>query len=212
MMRWVVLALAVGARAQVGVPLKPAAGAKPIAVRDKRYGVRFEVPAGWTFGRKDHQVSTFHLDARSAARKAELRGVASMDFNPFPASTFSGGLFYFSVLRHANDNSCARQAHGAARDLVDVGGMSFRHGHDETREACVVLRDEVYTAYRRGSCYRFDLVVTTFCGETVGVREMTEDELSSVREGLGGILDSVVLDWGGRGGGKVEVGGRRVSP
>ena len=137
--------------AQVVVPEAPPSSAKGGAFRDGRFGVRFGVPEGWTLARKDGQVSTFHLDARSASPRAQLRGVLAIQFNPYPYSTFSGALVYFSVQPHSTDEECARQATGFAdagnatakvdtdkqpvetrmRDVQDIGGMSFAHGHDE---------------------------------------------------------------------------------
>src|ERR1700744_4799790 len=121
------------ALAQIAVPAEPAAAARPVAFHDAKYRVRFVVPAGWSFDRKDHLVSTFHVDARTAGPKALMRGVAAMNFNPFPESTFSGTWFYFSVQPHTNDGECARQASrvGAAHGAEEIGGMEFRHGHEE---------------------------------------------------------------------------------
>ena len=186
------------ARAQVLVPSEAPVTAKPTAFHDARYGVGFEVPAGWSFGRKDHQVSTFHIDARSAPRKSQLRGVASILFNPFPTSTFSGAWFYFSVEPHSNDRECARQASrsvGPERSLEDIGGMDFVHGHEESGRTCTELRDDTYTAYRKGACYRFDLTVTTFCAISSGAREISAQQLEDIQGRMDGILESVVLDW-----------------
>ena len=186
------------ARAQISVPAEASANAKPTEFHDSRYGVGFEVPAGWSFGRRDHQVSTFHIDAHSAPRKAQLRGVASILFNPFPSSTFSGAWFYFSVEPHSNDRECAGQASrsvGAEQSLEDIGGMDFVHGHEESGRTCVELRDDTYTAYRKGACYRFDLTVTTFCAISSGAQEMSGQQLEDIQGRLDGILESVVLDW-----------------
>jgi hypothetical protein len=211
-----VLLLGAGvARAQIVVPSEAPVKAKATTFHDSRYGVRFEVPAGWSFGRKDRQVSTFHVDARSASKKAEMRGVASILFNPFPYSTFSGAWFYFSVARHSNDGDCARQASvgaGEPRDVLNIGGMDFRHGHDEQGKMCVESRDEVYTAYRKGACYRFDLTVGTFCSISSGAREMSEGQLADIDGRMKGILQSVVLDWAPVEGSKGGASGRRKLP
>jgi len=185
------------AGAQIAVPAEAPAGAKPVIFHDAKYGVRFVVPAGWSFDRKDHLVSTFHVDARSAGPKARMRGVAAMNFNPYPESTFSGAWFYFSVQPHTNDGECARQAaHArAAHDTEEIGGMDFRHGHEERGGMCVESRNDVYTAYHRGSCYRFDLDVRTFCAISSGAREVDERQLEAIHMRLDGILKTVVFDW-----------------
>src|SRR5579875_2609973 len=103
---------AIVASAQVSVPAAPPANAKGHDFRDSHYGVRFRIPQGWELSRKDGQLSTFHLDARTASRKAQMRSVAAIQFNPYPLSTFSGALFYYSVEPHSTDVECARQATG----------------------------------------------------------------------------------------------------
>jgi len=200
--------------AQVGVPTATPAKDSVRNFRDSRYGVRFHVPPGWNFTTKDRQISTFRLDARSAHSSSEMRAVASLDFNPFPLSTLSGALFYYSVQRHATDRECERQATGIpstqaeakgdlqsregdqpVKDVQDIGGIDFTHGHDEHGGFCVEARDEIYTAYRKGSCYRFDLVVNTFCPQTSGALDITDDQIHDIEERMTNILSTVVLDW-----------------
>lgn len=204
-------AVAVG---QVGVPVAPPAKDSVRRFRDSRYGVRFRVPPGWNLTRKDRQVSTFRLDARSAVSRSEMRAVASLDFNPFPLSTLSGALFYYSVQRHSTDRECEREAIGiaplqpetkvdlqsrsdgqAVKDVQNIGGMDFVHGHDEHGAFCVEARDEIYTTFRKGSCYRFDLVVNSFCAQTSGAFELTDEQIRDLDGRMTGILSTVVLDW-----------------
>ena len=86
-------------------PLSPPA--RPF--HDSRYGVSFHIPAGWNISSKDGELSTFGLDARSAPKAAQMRAVATINFNPLPRSTFSGAIFYFSVLPRATEATCRRQ-------------------------------------------------------------------------------------------------------
>ncbi len=186
------------AAAQVSVPVLPPAEAKTQIFRDGHFGVRFHVPEGWALNRKDGQVSTFHLDARTAPPHSKMRSVAAIQFNPYPLSTFSGALFYFSVEQHTTDAECANQATGSlphVRDTQDIGGMSFVHGHDEHGRICVEARDEVYTAYRKGSCYRFDLAMNTFCSVSSGAADLTDGELEQIDRRMTDILSTVKLDW-----------------
>ncbi len=174
---------------------------------DGRYGISFQVPAGWNMTTRDGDVSTFRLDARSALSTTRMRSVANMSFNPFPASTFSGALFYASVTPGLTAAQCKGQAAGAASATkavsleprlvspAQVGGMAFDHGHDEHGGICTESRDEVYTALRKNGCYRFDLVINNFCGGDVsGVKDMTAKELDAVRKRLEAILTTVQLD------------------
>lgn len=166
---------------------------------DPTYKISFDYPAKWNFTRHDHEISTFHLDARSAAQTTLLRAVLSMPENPFPASTFSGAYFYFSVTPHSNDAACARQAAPAAQGKrggeSEIAGISFAHGHDEQTAICTVQRDEVYTTLRHGACYRFDLTINNFCGgEVSGVKDITQQELDQVRGRLEAILETVKFD------------------
>ena len=80
------------------------------AFHDTHYGVSFQIPAAWNFSRKDADLSTFNLDARTAPRNTQMRAVANIAFNPFPASTFTGALFYFSVTPHTTEAECSAQA------------------------------------------------------------------------------------------------------
>jgi hypothetical protein len=167
--------------------------------RDTHYGVSFQIPAAWNLSRKDSDISTFSLDARTAPRNTQLRAVADIAFNPFPYSTFSGALFYFSVTPHAKEADCTQQASVKAPrtpSATQIGGLSFTHGYDEHGGICTEARDEIYTAYRNKSCYRFDLVINTFCGGDAGAgaRDMTPRELESVRKRMQSILDSVHFD------------------
>jgi hypothetical protein len=164
----------------------------------------FDYPATWTFAHTDHEISTFHLDARSAPRAASLRAVAAMPENPFPASTFSGAYVYFSVTPHSSAASCAKQAAPPANSThklpakptaTHINDIPFTHGHDEQKDICIIQRDEIYTAYRRGACYRFDLTINNFCGgEVSGVKDITPSELDQVRTRLEAILSTVRFD------------------
>jgi hypothetical protein len=154
--------------------------------------------------RKDSRLSTFHEDARTASPKAELRGVAILDFNPYPQSTLSGALFYFSVEPKTTDVECAAQATRLApagadpehhKDVQPIGNVPFAHGHDEHGEICTEARDEVYTAFHNRACYRFDLAMNTFCSISSGAREITADQIHQIDERLTAILSTVTLSW-----------------
>lgn len=206
--------LATVAVAQVGVPVETPAKDSTRSFRDARYGVRFRVPPGWNFSRKDREISTFRLDARSALSGSEMRAVAGLDFNPFPSSTLSGAFFYYSVQRHSSDRECEREATSTTpsraenkvdlqsrsgadgeKDIQNIGGMDFVHGHDEHGAFCVEARDDIYTAFRKGSCYRFDLAVNTFCSQVSGALDLTDDQIHAIEGRMTDILSTVVLDW-----------------
>ncbi len=172
-------------------PVSPAAQ----TVVDSRAHVEFRLPAGWNLNRKDGEVSTFHLDARTAPRRAELRAVASLAFNPYPLSTFSGALFYLSVTPHSAAASCAAQTNtrpfkGLQPEVV--GDVKFNRGKDEHGHICTEARDVAYTALRQGSCVRFDLAVNSFCGgEVSGAEDLTEAQLGAIFKRMEGILETV---------------------
>jgi len=186
---------------RITVPTAPPSTATPQNFKDGHFGVKFKVPPGWTLNRKDGLVSTFHNDARTASPEAKVRGIASIDFNPYPYSTFSGAVFYYSVTPHTNDVECAKEAAPVdappedSTDTQDIAGMRFTHGHDEHGEICVEARDEVYTAYRKGSCYRFDMEINTFCSISSGAQEITERQLQRLNQRMADILSTVTLDW-----------------
>ena len=164
-------------------------------VRDRKVGVEFRLPAGWNLNERDGEVSTFHLDARSAPQRAELRAVASLAFNPYPLSTFAGALLYLSVTARSSAASCAAQAGSKPNTPLPpevVGDVRFSRGKDEHGHICTEARDVAYTALRGGSCVRFDLAVNTFCGGDVsGAEEITEAQLGAIYKRMEGVLASV---------------------
>ena len=165
---------------------------------DSRYGVTFTIPAAWNLNRKDYEVSTFRFDAPTATHSTQLRAVATISFNPHPYSTFSGALFYFSVTPHTTPAQCTAQARAQAPRTVtttSIAGIPFTHGYDEHGVICTESRDEIYTTPRNHACYRFDVVINTFCGGDVsGVKDITPQELDAVRNRMQTILDSVKFD------------------
>lgn len=183
-------------RAQATVPEPTSPPAREF--HDEHYGVSFTVPTAWDLTRKDSSVSTFNLDARSALRSTKMRAVATIDFNPHPLSTFSGALFYFSVTPNATASECSTQATKLSprkAGKATIGGMTFEHGYDQHGVICTEARDEIFTAMRGNACYRFDMVINTYCGgEVSGARDITPDELNSVRNRMKAILDSVRFD------------------
>lgn len=171
---------------------------------DPAYHLSFDYPANWTFTSSDHEISTFHLDARSASPRASVRAVVAMPENPFPASTFSGAYVYFSVTPHASASACARQAappptasHKPAGKPTTktIADVAFAHGHDEVKDICITQRDETYTTRHDSACYRFDLSINNFCGgEVSGVKDITPQELDQVRARLESILATIRFD------------------
>ena len=165
------------------------------AFKDVRSGVTLQIPAGWNLNRRDGEVSTFKLDARTATALTQFRCAANIDFNPFPLSTFSGAYFYFSVTPRTTAAQCAAQAPAAAPrkgTAKTFAGTAFTHGYDEHGGVCIESRDEIYTTQRNGSCYRFDLVIENFCGgEVSGVREINQQQLSSIQKQMESILGSL---------------------
>ncbi|WP_263365438.1 hypothetical protein [Edaphobacter bradus] len=190
----------VHAQTKAAIPLSAPEPTSPPAstFHDSRYGVTFQSPVGWTLTRRDAEVSTFANDAHTAASNTRMRGVATISFNPHPTSTFSGALFYFSVTPRSNDHDCRLQASGQTPRTVttqQIGSLTFNHGYDEHGKICVEARDEIYTTLRNNTCYRFDLVINTFCGgEVSGVREISKAELDAVRQRLESILSTVHFD------------------
>jgi len=164
-------------------------------VEDERTHVVFHLPAGWNLARKDGEISTFRLDARTAPRRSEVRAAASLNFNPFPQSTFSGAMFYLSTTPHSTAAACAAETTVKPEKSLPpatVGDIKFSRGKDEHGHICTESRDVAYTAMRGGSCVRFDLAVNSFCGgEVSGAEDITEEQLGSLFKRLEGILGTV---------------------
>ncbi len=182
-------------------PLHPVAPAKeptnPPArdVRDPLDHLTLHLPAGWNLTRKDGEISTFHLDARTAPPKSKLRLVANLAFNPYPQSTFSGAMFYVSSTPGMSAGDCAAETttkpfEGLSPGTVDR--QTFARGKDEHGQICTEARDVAYTAMRRNACLRFDLAINSFCGGDVsGAEDLTEDQLQAIYTRLMKILESV---------------------
>ncbi len=171
----------------------------PAAARtftDAKYKVTFTVPPGWNLERKDGLLSNFGVETRTARRRTDVRGVASINFNPWPITTFAGAIFYYSVIPRADAGQCVAQtATKPVKPLpdADVDGTSFHHGHDQHGAVCTEARDEVFAAMQGNTCIRFDLVVNTFCAETSGAMEITPMQLKDVDKRLASLLGSVTL-------------------
>jgi hypothetical protein len=185
------------------VPLIPLSAPDPTtppasSFHDSRYGISFQSPVGWTLTRRDAEVSTFANDAHPLWTSTRMRAVATIAFNPHPTSTFSGALFYFSVTPRTNEHDCREQASDTVSHIIaprQIAGATFTRGYDEHGKICTEARDEIYTTLRNNTCYRFDLVINTFCGgEVSGVREISKQELDSVRDRLESILSTVHFD------------------
>lgn len=165
--------------------------------RDSKYQVSFHVPAGWNFERKDGLLSNYGVEIHPG-RRTDVRGVAAINFNPWPPTTFAGATFYYSVLPRANAQVCDAQLSTGKKMKplpdAEIAGMLFHHAHEQHGTVCTEARDEVFTAKRGQSCLRFDLVVNTFCSETSGAMEISPDQLKDVDARLAGILGSVRID------------------
>jgi len=180
--------------------------AKPF--HDSKYGVRFVVPAGWTLSKKDHEVSTFRMDAPKTTARNEMRSVMSMTFNPYPLSTLSGSFLYYSVERHATDEDCQQQATVSAKpkerpDVQNIGGVNFIHDHKESGVLCLESRDDMYVAFHKGSCYRFDVVVNFFCSKVSGADDITLKQMNELEGHAADILSTISFDWDTTGATKV---------
>lgn len=165
--------------------------------RDARYGLSFHVPAGWNFEKQDGQLSNFGVDVRSTTRKLDVRGVATINYNPYPVSTFAGATFYYSVTPRSDAASCTAQAVKTPmkpESDLRISGLPFHHGRDQHGNVCTESRDDVFTAMRGKSCLRFDLVVNTFCAQSSGAMEISSQQLGDIDTRLASILDSIHLD------------------
>lgn len=196
------------------VPSAPPATAVAQDFADSHEGVRFQVPPGWTLTHHDGELSNFFLDVHGSPRNSIVRGVAGMDFNPFPRSTFSGALLYFTVQPQSDELTCAKEAHPATgqSDVISIGSVAFQHAHNEYGKICTESRDDVYTAFRRHTCYRFDLEVNTFCAVSSGAQELAPEQLHDIDARLAGILSTVTFSWSKSGAQKVPAPDAPATP
>ncbi len=164
-------------------------------LRDPLDHLTLHLPAGWNLTRKDNQISSFHLDARTAPRNSRLRMAASLAFNPYPFSTFSGALFYVSSTPGLSAADCAAETKVNPFEPLppaEIDKQPFARGKDEHGHICTEARDVAYTALRGHACLRFDLAINSFCGGDVsGAEDLTADQLQALYTRLMKILDSV---------------------
>jgi hypothetical protein len=179
-------------------PAEPASPQpKATDFRDPIYKLSFHIPAGWNFERQDGILSTFAADVRTGRHDLDVRGVAALNYNPYPLTTFAGASLYYSVLPKSDAAGCAAQATTAPlkpqKDVV-IASKNFRHGEDMHGVLCTESRDEVYTALRGNSCLRFDLVINTFCAKSSGAMEIAPSQLSDLNTRMTKILDTIHID------------------
>lgn len=161
---------------------------------DSKYHIGFHVPAGWNFERKDGVLSTFSADVPSAKRDWQIRGVAAINYNPYPPTTFSGALFYYSVNPHTTAQVCTAQASAGKVKYVGeepIAGVTFQHGRELDGASCVESRDEVFTAMQGDACLRFDLVVHTFCHDASGMQALSDSQRADIETRLAKMLGSL---------------------
>ncbi|MBS1813994.1 MAG: hypothetical protein JSS87_03865 [Acidobacteria bacterium] len=164
---------------------------------DKKYKIKFELPGGWDMERKDGYLSNFSHDTRNTTGDLDVRGVAAINYNPYPPTTFSGALFYYSVKPHSNALDCEAQSRVGklkAAGSVVIDGVTFHHGKDEYGIGCTESRDDVFTTLRGNECIRFDLVINTFCQTNSGSIEISGKQLGDIQSRLAKILGSVRFD------------------
>lgn len=173
----------------------PKPAKRPFA--DKKYKLHFEIPAGWDFEKKDGYLSNFSHDSRDTDPNLDVRGVAAINFNPWPPTTFSGALFYYSVKPKSSAADCAAQTSSGnvhAVAPVTIDGISFHHGKDEYGIGCVQSRIDVFTTLRGNACVRFDTVINTYCAANSGASEINARQLGDIQARLGRILGSIRFD------------------
>jgi hypothetical protein len=164
-------------------------------VTDTKDGITFQLPKAWNVAFKDGEVSTYSMDARTASRRAQLRAVATLAFNPYPLSTFSGATFYLSVTPASTAVECEAQTKAKPEKSLPpetIAGISFHRGKDEHGKICTEARDVAYTTLHGTSCVRFDMAVNTFCGGDVsGAEEITDGQLAAIFKRMEGMLETV---------------------
>ena len=182
------------------------AAAQTRTIHDTPDHLTLDVPTTWIIATRDHEISTFHHEARTAPPHTRFRLVAAIPENPFPFSTFSGAHFYLSLVPKLNEAQCAQQVDPPAtaypqapKGLSDaipiVADKKAHHGHDEHGTLCTEYRDDIYTISTHNGCLRFDLAMNNFCGgEVSGVKDMTQNEILSIRQQMETILKSVRFD------------------
>lgn len=178
------------AAALVTFPLQATSAHKGalLTVHDKdRFGVSFRYPASWS----PHPLEGFYL-----AQPESLAGpaVAAVSRGSgYSGTDFSGAQFEYSVRLDGSELDCSHINRDLGKSEPQViRGIRYSHLHTDDAAMMHQRSDDLYSVYRNGSCFVFDLAfLTSGFGARDGVRRMTDAETRSVLHQLQEILASV---------------------
>ena len=188
----------------------PAQGVTPLnpttmQFTDPAHGVSFTYPASWTFAMSQ---PFYMLLAISPANDSPTMGPGSTliysksipGMTLAPDTMFDGMEFAYDVHNVPTSDACLVLAKPANSwvpidhvDEVTIQGKPYWHGTTSGSGAGHELREDIYTLYSSGYCYRFDLAVSLDSAnqDTPGPRRLTAAEKVQVDASLQGILNSV---------------------
>jgi hypothetical protein len=166
---------------------------------DEAGGVNFQYPRRWILSELNKYPFASSLTRHSITPRAMVY-VGNADSNPYPNTTLVGAEFLYAARPAASIEACSEMI--VDREWPDakllaperLNGVIFAHAKSADNWTCHYLREDLYSTYRGGTCYLFDLAVETECfGAVDGMRELTSTERAEVQATLEHILSTVSI-------------------
>jgi hypothetical protein len=181
----------IGSFGQSGRP-KPAA--VPMATyHDPAGDVSFDYPVVW----KIDNAPQFYIPPfiLQGDRKPRVQVVFSTAGNLYEKTTLHGLVFAYVKTSLPSWEVCAAMAVSPMPDKVEpvvINGVSFEHFELEDAAMCHGVKQEVFRAYRDGTCYLFEGDMDTTClGAVDGQRALSATETRALMRHLNAIPQSI---------------------
>jgi len=188
----------------------PAQGVTPLnpttmQFTDPAHGVSFTYPASWTFDKSQPfymflAISPANDEPDMGRGSALIYSKSVPGVTPWPKTWFEGVELGYDEHDVPTSDACLVLAKPVNSwvpidhvDEVTIQGKPYWHGTTSGSGAGHELREDIYTLYSSGYCYRFDLAVSLSSAnqDVPGPRELTAAEKVHVDASLRSVLNSV---------------------
>jgi hypothetical protein len=166
---------------------------------DETGGVKFQYPQRWILSEGNKYSVATSLTRQGIPPRAAAY-IGNADSNPYPNTTLVGAEFLYAPRPAASNEACSEMI--VNKEWPDAkllapesfNGVTFAHAKSADNWTCHYLREDLYSTYRGGTCYLFDLAVETECfGAVDGERQLTSAETADIQATLNKILSTVSI-------------------
>ena len=173
-------------------------------------GITFRYPASWLLNQGGGSyIPTLILQKPTydptGPWEYKPDGYVALDGRDVPRyqnTNFGDGWFLYRGVSGVDDQKCQRKADFIgdptmpkgewSADWVVIGGVRFRHGWGNGEAMCHESSQSIYSTYRGGKCYLFEIQINTLCPQHVaGLRDITPRELSQINREFDQVMLSV---------------------